>query len=407
MMKNLYLLILFCLSVSFIQAQTDSTLNKYIDNGLISIADKDGMTWSTKKGDFLFKPYTLIQTRGIYNYYDDEGLSLAEEDNVMNSGFAVPFALVGFAGKAFNKITYNVALNAASSGAAILNQAWFDINQSDALRFRIGKFKTPFNQAYLSRNGQTLFPLLPTSLNARVNVPFSINSVNPTIATGFDIGVQMHGVLNKKIGYQLGVFNGTGIGVNSATNSISDDTGLPALLYSGRLVYMSLGEMPKYQGHPDRLDEKYMLLGVSGSYSLEANYESSNDMRAGCEFALLYNRWYVAAEAYLLSMDFVERQQTSPVYTFWGGYAQAGYFLSPKVQLATRFDMMDRNSIDEAGYLYMPAVGFNYFLAGHNLKIQTMYQFMGKAGHASVAEANDDDNGMSEHSVCVQLQFAF
>ena len=75
MMKNLYLIILFCLSVSFMQAQTDSTLNKYIDNGLISIADKDGMTWSTKKGDFLFKPYTLIQTRGIYNYYDDEGLS--------------------------------------------------------------------------------------------------------------------------------------------------------------------------------------------------------------------------------------------------------------------------------------------------------------------------------------------
>ncbi|MCW3785326.1 porin [Plebeiibacterium sediminum] len=406
-MKNILTLILLVFVFNGIQAQTDTTLNKYIDNGLISIADKNGMSWQTTKGDFLFKPYTLIQTRGLYNYYDDEGLSLAEEDNVLNSGFAIPYALIGFAGKAFNKITFNVTLNAAGTGATILNQAWFDINTSDELRFRIGKFKTPFNQAYLVKNGQTLFPLLPSSLNTRVNVPFDINAVNPVIASGFDIGVQMHGILDQKFGYQLGIFNGTGITVNTATNSLSDDNGMPALLYAGRLVYMPFGEMPTYQGNPYKLNENYMLFGISGSYNVEANYESSNDMRAGAEFAMLSGKWYVSAEAYMLSMDFVERQQTSPVYTFWGAYAQAGYFLSPKIQAAARFDIMDRNSIDDPGYLYMPAVGFNYFLAGHNLKLQCMYQHLGKAGHESTALANDDDNSMTEHQVCLQLQFAF
>jgi len=406
MMRNI-LIVSFLFAFIAVHAQTDTTLNKYIDNGLISIADKNGLTWKTTKGDFLFKPYTLIQTRALYNYYDDEGLSLSEQDNVLNSGFAIPYALIGFAGKAFNNITFNVTLNAAGSGATVLNQAWFDINTSDALRIRIGKFKTPFNQAYLVRNGQTLFPSLPSSMSTRVNVPFDINSVNPVIATGFDIGAQMHGVLNEKIGYQLGIFNGTGNTVNTATNSLSDDNGLPALLYSGRVMYMPYGEMPSYQGNPDRLNDKYMLFALSGSYNIEANYESSNDMRAGAEFSFLYHRWYISAEAYMLSMDFVERQQSSPVYTFWGSYLQAGYFLSSKVQAAARFDVMDRNGIDEQGILYMPAVGFNYFLAGHNLKIQTMYQFLGKAGHESEAYANDDDNGMSEHQLCVQLQFAF
>ncbi len=405
-MRNFITIILLSVFVA-IQAQTDSTLNKYIDNGLISIADKNGLTWKTAKGDFLFKPYTLIQTRALYNYYDDEGLSLAEEDNVLNSGFAIPYALIGFAGKAFNKITFNVTLNAAGSGATILNQAWFDINTSDELRFRIGKFKTPFNQAYLVKNGQTLFPLLPASLNTRVNVPFDLNSVNPVIASGFDIGVQMHGVLDNKFGYQLGVFNGTGISVNTATNSLSDETGIPSLLYAGRLVYMPFGEMPSYQGKPGSYNETYMLIGASGSYNVEANYESSNDMRAGLELALLTGKWYISGEAYMLSMDFVERQQTSPVYTFWGAYAQAGYFLSSKLQAAARFDVLDRNSIDDPGLLYMPAIGFNYFLAGHNLKLQAMYQHLGKAGHESVSEANDDDNSMTEHQVCLQLQFAF
>jgi len=399
------LILLF--SVTLFGQEKSPDIDKYIDNGLISLADKDGITWQTKKGDFLFKPYTLVQTRGIFNYYDDEGLSLDEEDNVLNSGFEIPYALLGFAGKAFDRITFNVALNAATTGSALLNQAWFDINLKDELRFRIGKFKTPFNQAYLVQNGQTLFPLLPASLTTRVNLPYDINSVNPVISTGFDVGVEMHGILQDRFGYQLGIFNGTGISVNTATNSFSDENGLPSLLYAARMVYMPYGSMPDYQGDPNQLNEKHMLVGLSGSYNVEANYESSNDLRAGFEFALLSKRWYISAEGYLLSMDFVERQQQSPVYTFWGGYTQAGYFVSSKLQPAVRIDVLDRNSVDEKGILYLPALCLNYYMAGHNLKLQAMYQFMGKAGHNSTAEANDDDNSLSEHQVCIQFQFAF
>jgi hypothetical protein len=381
--------------------------DKYIENGLISLAGKDGVTWQTRSGDFLFKPYTLIQTRGIFNYYDDEGLDLAEQDNVLNTGFEIPYALVGFAGKAFNKITFNVAINAAASGAVLLNQAWFDVNLRDELRFRIGKFKTPFNQAFLVQNGQTLFPILPASLTTRVNLPYDINSVNPKLSTGFDIGVQMHGLLNKKLEYQLGIFNGTGIDVNTATGTLGDDNGLPALLYMGRLAYMPWGAMPQHQGDPSNLDKKALLVAASAGYGVEANYESSNDFHAGFECSLLYKRWFFSGEAYLLNMDFVERQKVSPVYSFWGSYLQAGYFLNKKIQPAVRIDVMDRNSVSNKGILYMPAAGLNYYLSGHNLKMQAMYQYLGKAGHSSVSLANDDDNGMSEHQFCLQFQFAF
>ena len=149
------------------------------------------------------------------------------------------------------------------------------------------------------------------------------------------------------------------------------------------------------------------MVAASAGYGIEANYESSNDLHAGLELSLLYNRWFVSAEAYLLNMDFVERQQVSPVYTFWGSYLQAGYFVTKKLQPAVRLDFMDRNSTIEAGILYMPSVGLNYYISGHNLKLQLMYQYLGKAGHASLYEENDDDNGMSEHQACLQFQFAF
>ncbi len=393
--------------VLVLKAQDKPEIDKYIETGMISVSEKDGFSWHTKVGSFLFKPYTLIQTRAVMNYYDDEGLSLADEDNVLNSGFSIPFALIGFAGQAFDRITYNVALNAATSGGALLNQAWFDVNVKDELRIRVGKFKTPFNQAYLVQNGQTLFPSLPYSLSARVNVPFSINSVNPTMATGFDIGAQLHGVLQEQLAYQLGIFNGTGSTVNTATNTLSDENGLPSLLYAARLAYMPFGPMPLYQGNPTDFTENKLLVGVSGSYNVEANYESSNDLRAGFELSWLYKRFYFCSEAYMLSMDFVERQQESPVDSFWGSYAQAGYFVSKRLQPALRLELFDRNGIDEKGMLYTSAIGLNYYIVRHNLKLQTMYWYMGKIGHESEADANDDDNSLSEHQLCVQLQFAF
>ena len=69
------------------------------ENGVVSLADHRGFTFTTKKGDFLFKPYLLVQASANYNYYDDAGLDPAyNQDNVANSGFAIPYAVLGFTG---------------------------------------------------------------------------------------------------------------------------------------------------------------------------------------------------------------------------------------------------------------------------------------------------------------------
>ena len=166
--------------------------DKYIESAVIPMGGKKGFSFETRAGDFMLKPYVLLQTAGKFNWYDDEQLGLDDQDNVANSG------------------------------GALLQQAWVDVNLKDQIRFRVGKFKTPFSQAYLVTLGETLFPVLPTSLTSSVYMDRSLNSTPPTIATGFDLGVMMHGLLGGKWEYNLGVFNGTGIDVNMAQKTAKE-----------------------------------------------------------------------------------------------------------------------------------------------------------------------------------------
>ena len=345
------------------------------DNGVVSLAGSKGFTIQTKKGDFVFKPYMLVQTSGNFNWYDDEGLDKAyNQDNVENSGFAIPNAILGFTGRAFNKISFNLSLNAAKSGGNLLQQAWFDVKFNTPLQLRVGKFKTPFSHAYLTTLGETLFPQLPTSLTTATIMPYVLNAVTPSMSTGFDLGVELHGVVNNKFGYEVGLFNGTGSAVNTANKTISDDWHIPSLLYAGRLTYMPWGVMPSTQGNPNLLNDRKMLIGLSGSMNVESENESTNDARMGLEFALLYNRWYFAGEAYWMNVGFTKRQKINEHYNYLGGYVQGGYFVAPRLQVAARYDFMNRNSTGKDGFLNMPAVGLNYFFKGCNLKLQAMYQ---------------------------------
>lgn len=132
------------------------------ENGVVSLAGSKGFVIQSRKGDFVFKPYMLVQTSANFNWYDDEGLDKAyNQDNVENSGFAIPNAILGFTGKAFNKVSFNLSINAAKSGGNLLQQAWFDVKFKEPLQLRVGKFKTPFSHAYLTTLGETLFPQPP------------------------------------------------------------------------------------------------------------------------------------------------------------------------------------------------------------------------------------------------------
>ena len=368
MKKFLYVAMLAVLPLTAMAQHEEDT-----ENGVVSLAGREGFTIETKKGDFVFKPYLLVQTSANFNWYDDEGLDKAyNQDNIANSGFSIPYAVLGFTGKAFGKVAFNLSINAAASGGALLQQAWFDVQLKKQFAIRVGKFKTPFSHAYLTTLGETLLPQLPVSLTSSVILPYSLNAVTPNIGTGFDLGVEVHGLVADKFGYEVGLFNGTGASVNTASKTMSDDWHIPSLLYAGRLTYMPKGVMPSTQGNPNRLNELYL-----------------------------------AAEAYYMNVGFTKRQKINESYSFLGGYVQGGYFVAPRLQLAARYDIFNRNGTDDAGFLNMPAVGMNYFFRGCNLKLQAMHQYVARWGHDTQLDRDNDNLGLATHSATVMLQYTF
>lgn len=379
------------------------------ENGVVTIGRDRMFQIESQDKRFSLKPYLMIQTNANFNYYDDEGLDKAyNQDNVANSGFAIPYGVLGFTGRAFERVSYNLSINAAASGGAILQQAWFDVRANDFFAARVGKFKTPFTSAYLTTLGETLMPCLPVSLTATVIIPHSLNAANPTVATGFDLGVMFHGnIASPLFAYEVGLFNGTGSGTNSATKTFSDDWGIPSLLYAARLSWMPFGPMPRTQGNASLLDQNKLEVALSGSINVESESESTNDTRAGVEVSWLLNRLYVGAEAYLMHMGFTDRQKISDTFNFWGAYLNVGYFVHPQWQVTARYDFFDRNGTTTDGILNSPAIGFNYFVRNSGLKLSAMYQYVGRTGHATQLDRDNDDLGVAMHSARVQLQYAF
>lgn len=403
-MKKIFLILFLSLFSLPIAAQYDADT----ENGVVSFAGRKGFIWESKNGKFEFKPYLMVQTGLDINYYDSEGLDPAyNQDHVHNTGFNIPYAVLGFTGRAFGFITYNLSINAAASGGALLQQAWADMKLRDEFGVKVGKFKTPFTHATLTTLGETLFPTLPVSLTAPVIMPHSLNAVTPSMMTGFDLGVEIHGLVKNKWGYEVAIFNGTGAATNSATKTFSDDWHIPSLLYAARFTFQPKGVMPATQGNPNQLDLDKLLVGVSASMNVESENESTNDFRAGLEFAWMHNRLYLAGEAYYMHVGFTKRQKIDESFNYMGGYVQAGYFVTDRLQPALRYDFLDRNGLDKGGFLNMPAVGINYYFKGVNLKLQAMYRYIGRTGHKTQLDRDNDDLGLAQHNGTLQIQYTF
>lgn len=403
-MKKIFLILFLSLFSLPIAAQYDADT----ENGVVSFAGRKGFIWESKNGKFEFKPYLMVQTGLDINYYDSEGLDPAyNQDHVHNTGFNIPYAVLGFTGRAFGFITYNLSINAAASGGALLQQAWADMKLRDEFGVKVGKFKTPFTHATLTTLGETLFPTLPVSLTAPVIMPHSLNAVTPSMMTGFDLGVEIHGLVKNKWGYEVGIFNGTGAATNSATKTFSDDWHIPSLLYAARFTFQPKGVMPATQGNPNQLDLDKLLVGVSASMNVESENESTNDFRAGLELAWMHNRLYLAGEAYYMHVGFTKRQKIDESFNYMGGYVQAGYFVTDRLQSALRYDFLDRNGLDKGGFLNMPAVGLNYYFKGVNLKLQAMYRYIGRTGHNTQLDRDNDDLGLAQHNGTLQIQYTF
>lgn len=231
-------------------------------------------------------------------------------------------------------------------------------------QIRAGQFKTPFGFEQLYAD-----PRLLTIERSLANDRLTLNR---------QLGAQLWGdLLDKRLSYAVGVFNGNGV------NNSANDNG--KLLWAGRLV------ATPWKGN---------LFGGPASWAIGGNYFESEDTALSLPDLNLDSTPTTADKDNLFTGKRhgygVDSQLETGPFSLWveylqnhleptdarpfsrfdadGWYAQAGVFLVPKkLQLVAKYETFDPSTRVSSNEVSTGTVGLSYYIRGNNLKLQLDY----------------------------------
>jgi phosphate-selective porin OprO and OprP len=231
-------------------------------------------------------------------------------------------------------------------------------------QIRAGQFKTPFGFEQLYAD-----PRLLTIERSLANDRLTLNR---------QLGAQLWGdLLDKRLSYAVGVFNGNGV------NNSANDNG--KFLWAGRLA------VTPWKGN---------LFGGPASWAIGGNAFQSEDTALSLPDLNLDSTPTTADKDNLFTGKRhgfgVDSQLETGPFSLWveylrnhleptdarpaaqfdsdGWYAQAGIFLVPKrLQLVLKYETFDPSRQVASNEVSTDTVGLNYYIHGNNLKLQLDY----------------------------------
>ena len=258
-------------------------------------------------------------------------------------------------------------------GASKIKDAILEIRPTGrSYRLQLGQFKVPFGLQQLNSSGRLQF----------VDRAITDAKFNP----GRDMGVMFGGtVAARKVGYDVGVFNGAGESVRQNTRSH---------LWVGRVFVDPLGPYTLAEGASDAGTAPILHLGagVRGGKAIRARTttgiveEADNQLAYNVEFAFKAPRFYSTAEHFWM-IDEQENPAAAADLDSRGFHAQAGYMVVPRrAELGLLFARVNGNAdVDDAAVSEIRGV-FGYYWQAHNLKLQAdIGRVVYDAGYAALS----------------------
>ncbi|MBX7147656.1 OprO/OprP family phosphate-selective porin [bacterium] len=270
-----------------------------------------------------------------------------------------------------------------------LRDAYIAYKFNDYINVMVGQARPYFNREELTPD------------NVQQFIGYTI--ANEVFNHARDLGVWLSGsAFDKKLEYGFYV-NNEGLGSNR-TNRNND------FLFGTRLVYNILGT-PGLQltaiNHPE---EHQLALGLAANYNTPDTNAGNNVIGTTADFIYIYKNFsFMGAGFYA--------RDTDADSTLLGFSGQAGYFIVPKkFEVAARFaGVIPKASGITNGY--EAGAGFNYYIKGHNLKIQTDYGMLINSAlvHGGSVQAGSMFNGFNpgfnqdqvDHRIRTQIQLFF
>jgi phosphate-selective porin OprO/OprP len=257
------------------------------------------------------------------------------EQSGVNNSFDLHRARLDAKGNITDKWSYEVYTEFAATTKLL--DAYTSYQITDYLKFTAGQFKIPFSYESLISDSQLEFIDRSQVIEALAGRSKDVIGNQ----NGRDIGAQVSGSFAKLndhylFDYTFGVFNGAGYNVTADNNNHKDIVarfGIHPIkgldfggsLYSGEDIPAATAKVPN---PVTQARNRYGIDGryVTGPLSITAEYAHGTD--AG-----------------------IHRD---------GWYAQAGYFVLPKLQLLARYDTYDPNKVIKTDRSTIYAGGINY-----------------------------------------------
>lgn len=333
----------------------------------------EGFFLSSADDDFKLKMNALWQ---------GEYFGTIQDGAVANtSTFAVPFARLFFTGHAFGP-AWSYAMSFDISGGFTFLDYYVNWMHCEGLNLMFGNFKVPFGHEFLVPEHMRQFAtasILSTGLGA---------------VAGREVGVSAWGsVADKKVDYWLsmtnGLTNGTGSGALNAGGDVD-------FRYAARVTFNAMGHHGWWESDMGMSEEPQLAISANGYWNkldTDLNRAFDNVFAGGADLAFASNGFSAIAEWQMLMTEFTAGDTTDH-----GFLGQAGYFFNKDTELAARVGWL---SPDAGGQTIKPGAVLNWYLHGHNAKVQLQYDIAFRED-VTIGLVTDD---LTDHSFTALLQF--
>lgn len=307
-------------------------------------------------------------------------------------GFRVQNARITFSGHlATKKLTYKLQLNLVKFKDELLLDAWMDYRFMEAVGIRFGQQDIPWIRQTIisSSNLEFVDRSLATIefLNAQDVDSDKDGIADKQTRNGRDMGLVVQGTpFNKKMEYNIGLFNGSGTNTTNFNNH---------LLYTARAVYNIMGDFGYEEGDYSFSETPQAFFGGSGNYNVR-DFTDRKITQLGAETGLKYKGFSAQGEFFFRNSS--PGTTTLGTTNDFGYYAQVGYFAVPKhLEVAARASQVFLEGLQNDKSEFMLGLT-GYPLNTKVLRMQTDY---------SVLPENTKDGLETSQRLRVQVQTKF
>jgi phosphate-selective porin OprO and OprP len=409
-----------------------------------TVGYKDGFYLQTPDQNYKLLINGVVQVRYDFVYRHDANTNdslhpiTATNNEENTSGFDVRRARLKFSGNVFSpNIIYQFYADffGSSTGAFTVLEAFAGYNFNDSFKIKAGAVQMPFTRASGDPDAKLLLMARPEVFTAMMG--------NDTTRA---MGVSVYGEpIKDRLNYEFQVNNG--VNSNTLRRPDTTDTGTTnavnldnRLGFYTRLNFVGNGKLKDFSDQPDLRTGNRDFIWLAG---MAVGYESQNAntsanghalpapqnsavMAIGNRGAPGFTTYTLNGDVYRATLDFTAKYQgwsfqaaglfqqinanqgaTEPFKQSLfesGYYAQLGYMLIPnKFELTGRVQYLLTEGSPNIGEYY--ALGANYYLAGHNAKIQTDVTYTPESVYTDAGETQLQNTHQLSFRVQFQVMF--